>query len=139
MATNSAGEGKQLVSVGLPLSLAAEIDRRAGLLKWSRNRYVVALVQRWYDEGARPVDELEDLALEPRPVTPADPLSRRTYVGAVPRQVSAEYVQREPREQLAAEDVPPPVSPKKKPVPPMGGKSRSITSLPLGGSQKNAG
>ena len=107
MATNSAGEGKQLVSVGLPLSLAAEIDRRAALLKWSRNRYVVALVQRWYDEGARPVDELEDLALEPRAVNPADALTRRTYVGAVPRQVSAEYVQREPRELVAAEDVPP--------------------------------
>lgn len=49
-----------------------------------------------------------------------------------------EYPAPDVREFLAAEDAPA-ARDKKKPVPPMGGKPRSITSLPIGGSQKNAG
>jgi hypothetical protein len=82
MATNPPGSGKVLISVGVPVDVLREIDARAEQLRWSRNAYVVALLQRWFVEGARPVDVVEDVSLRPVSTNPADPLAPLTYVGA---------------------------------------------------------
>lgn len=107
MATNPPGAGKQLISVSLPESVLSEIDRRARLLNWSRNRYVAQMLQRWYDRGGHPVVDIEEHTLLPIPVNPKDPLSLRTYVGAPSK--PAEYKQNEPLLAAVAAPASPPL------------------------------
>lgn len=132
------------LGVHLPNSTIAELDRRADLLGYSRSKYAGAIVQRWFSKKkAEPIFAIELEKLEPIPL----PGGGFTWVGAGLKPGESliafaddaeEYVQPEPRAAIAAEDAPV-GGIKKKPVSSLDGKSRSITALPIGGSQKNAG
>lgn len=63
MATNPIGEGKTVVSASVPIALANEIARRAKRLKWTKSKYASELLQKWYDDGCAPVNEIEAAAL----------------------------------------------------------------------------
>lgn len=64
MATNSVGEGKEVVSASVPVALAREIERRAKVLKWTKSKYAGELLARWYQEGCPPVSAAEVVLLE---------------------------------------------------------------------------
>lgn len=63
MATNPLGEGKAVVSANVPQALAAEIERRAKRLKWTKSKYAGELLQRWFDSGCPAVSEDEAVLL----------------------------------------------------------------------------
>lgn len=134
------------LGVHLPNSTLIELDRRAALLDYSRSKYAGAIIQRWFSKKrAEPIFAIEKEKLDPIPL----PQGGFTWVGAGLKpgesmtafaEDSDDYDLREPREFKAAEDAaPPPASPQKKPVSALGGKPRSVASLPLSGSQKNTG
>jgi len=55
------GKGKRLVSLSLPDSWLAEIDRRAASLRLTRATYAMMIIERWWEGGKPPVSEPDRL------------------------------------------------------------------------------
>lgn len=66
MATNSIGEGKEVISASVPHALAREIERRAAVLGWSKSKYAAHMFARWYEQGCPPLSAGEAILREHR-------------------------------------------------------------------------
>lgn len=59
----------QTVSAHLSTEIVEEIDRRAKALDIKRSRYIAILLQKWHDDGAPPVNDLDAITEERRKAT----------------------------------------------------------------------
>lgn len=68
MATNSPGNGKKLLTLSVPESFIDLIDYRAKKLRWSRNQFTRAIIEKWILRGARSIvkHEIPDSILHTR-------------------------------------------------------------------------
>lgn len=59
-AVGSVGKGKHFIGLSVPLKPVQNIDSRAKALGWTRARYTLAIVEKWYAEGCPPVSEADN-------------------------------------------------------------------------------
>lgn len=68
MATNSPGDGKEIISAGIRADIAAYIERRSKRLDKAKAWGVGRIIDLWIAAGAPPLSELDE-KLEPIPFT----------------------------------------------------------------------
>jgi len=54
------GKDRVFLSASAPKDLVDIIDARAEALGWSRAKYMLAVVAMWRDEGAKPINKIDE-------------------------------------------------------------------------------
>lgn len=53
------GKDKKMIGITTPEDLTAIIDARAEALGWSRAKFALAVLQKWHEEGCKPINKID--------------------------------------------------------------------------------